>query len=139
MFKGLHFSKIDIGTGSIIISNASKLEYYDEIWSEYKKSADELGLYFPYDFGFAYSETKEDLKYHSKKYLVECENAEVTRCDYRYSMQILLENSFFSPMSLNYALKNRKELKEHIENYFNCKDEEFAEYISDKFLIIEKL
>lgn len=136
MFKGLHFSKIDIDADSIIISNASKLEHYDEIWFEYKKVADELGLYFPYEFGFAYLNTKEDLKYHSKKYFVECEIDKVTRCDYRYSMQILLENSFFSPMTVKYALKNKKDLKKHIENYFNCKDEKFAEYVSDNFIVI---
>ena len=76
-------------------------------------------------------------------YQVECNPEFVTKCDFRYSLQLLLEDSFFSPISLRYAMNNLDQLKEHAEKYFRPSFiDNNNELISDRFeiklLILEK-
>ena len=138
MFKGKHYSKNEILLESNIYSNAHKLIHYDYIHAIYKKVANELGLYFPYKFGFAYSLNKDDIGF-KHKYNIEANNNKVTKCDFRYSLQILLEDSFYSPLSLKYALKNPKHIENHAKMYFNCEDDNYSEYISDLFIVKNKI
>jgi len=140
MFKGHHYSKNEILLNSNIISDAYKLDHYDYVYSVYKKVADELGLYFPEKFGFAYSTNKE-LSGFKNKYIVSADKNKVTKCDFRFSLQILLENSFYSPISLEYALdkESKKSLENHARMYFNCEDDNYSEYISDSFIVKNKI
>ena len=138
MFKGVHLSDTLLNVGDIITSKQSIEVMFPVLYDNYKKIANELNIYYPINFGYAYSIDKSynaDLFNHT--YIVEAPIDCVTKGDYRFSIQLLAENSFFSPISLNYALKNPIKFSEHIKHYFDCIDSNYIEYISDAFEIIE--
>lgn len=145
-FKGFHYSDEDLEIGSTIISKIDSLtassknykKHYVTIWNVYKAVADKLGLYYPKNYGYAYPTEREVFKKHA--YLVTAPVHRVTKCDYRYSIQLMFEDSFFSPMGLKYALnpENYNALVKHAYHYFTP-EKHHIECISDAFTIVKKL
>lgn len=132
---GYHLSKHDIKIGEFITSNTHVNNYFNELYQIYKDVATRNNLYFPSRYGYAYPFDKNIEGY--KKYLVRAEKKCVTYCDYNHSLQLLLENSFFSPISLHYALESREAALNNAEQYFNFNNAN--EIISDKFQVIKIL
>lgn len=127
-FTGYHYSSKKLKIGDIITSNNNKdggtnfygkwgLKVYNKIWKAYKRVANQLNLYFPFTYGFAYG---EKLKHNRSGYMyvVKAPSNRVTKCNYDHSMLLILENSFFTPISLPYALKHRNAL---IKNAFELR------------------
>src|ERR1044071_6145488 len=102
IFEGIHFSKDNqIPIGANIISTMHQENAFDQLWKYYKKYADENGIYFPDRFGFAYH--KDLVNSKRGRFCYELEPLDfkfVTKADYRYSLQIIAEESFFAPVSV---------------------------------------
>lgn len=141
-FTGYHYSRQKLKVGDTITSMTHPISdkygpnVYNKIWTAYKTVANELGLYFPNTYGYAYGEEKKHI-INGYMYVVQAPSVKVTKCNYDYSMQLILENSFFSPMNLMYALKNRDALLKAAFDYFSPSDTKHIEYISDCFKIVE--
>lgn len=56
MIQGVHAigNGVTLKPGDIIKSNDSTYRYYDVLWPIYKEVADDLGLFFPETYGYAY-------------------------------------------------------------------------------------
>lgn len=152
IFEGFHYSKKDLKIGDTITSDLGNknVEHYDYLWQAYSDVANGLGLYFPKRYGYAYDVQKSSqfpatvksydgsLKERYHEYVVTVDSKYVTRCDYRFSILLILDNGMLTPISLNYAMKHRNALLKHAFEYFSPTREEYVELISDKFVISQK-
>lgn len=135
-----------IPTGSTITSeqsSGSSKPYYDIVWPIYKKVADELGKYFPTEFGYAYPAKRSHMEHDPL--VVEAPDDCVTAGNFSHSVYVTIDicgNGGMNDKSLplQQRLENRKRLIEaQAREYFDVKDPsdpERVELISDRWTVV---
>jgi hypothetical protein len=83
--KGVHYSGDKIEVGQVIRSHQSMGLTYQFVWERYKLVADQHGIFFPKEFGYAYP-IDHDKRKIDYVYLVEAPDDRVTRGNYEYSV-----------------------------------------------------
>jgi hypothetical protein len=104
---GIHYSPRTLLTGECLRSTQSKAQSFDIVWPVYKAVADELGLYFPKEYGYAYPIDKTDLERFGRfsEHFVFAPDAQVTRGNYHYSVYVTMSSYISADRAL--SLKDR--------------------------------
>lgn len=142
--KAVHYSKNPIETGAIITSIANSYGTYQYTWGVYKKVADELGIYFPENYGYAYPDARPEFERYSE-YKVEAPDEFVSRCSLACSVMVAMD--IFSPSAIRRSNPQIKSLEERdairakaiskiARQYFTPTNKCRIELISDKWVVI---
>lgn len=130
--KGIHYSDKVLDKGTTITSKVHENDNFEHFHALYAKVAKQLGLYFPNTYGYAYP--IGIIRKHKHFKIVEAPNNKITKCDFRFSLTLLLEDNFYTPLALSRALADDSLVIENAKKYFNQKvEKEHTEYISDSF------
>lgn len=144
MIAGKHYSTKGIPTGSTIISLQTQAQSYKLVWSLYKQVADELGIYFPDAFGYAYTTDvgRPQFKHPTwKEYDVLTDQERVTYGNLEYSvfatMAYLRDLTDRGIVDLAERLADRaKNVKLNAHRYFTLLDDPSqVEMISDNWIV----
>jgi hypothetical protein len=137
----IHYSAHPLEIGSRIFSAQTKALSYDIVWPIYKAVADELGLYFPKEYGYAYPIDKTDLdrfKRFSEHFVVAPDN-QVTRGNFHYSLFVTMSSYMSADRSLPLAdrLLAREQLtRKRAYTYFTeISSVNACELISDAWVV----
>jgi hypothetical protein len=136
MIRAYHYTSQDLPIGSKILSNQQDSRTYSLVHKIYR----EVNPSLPETYGYAYPVQKETS--HKHCYLVEVEESQVIKGDYRHSLYVSMESQCRTDNSL--PLKERlakrdENLRNEALKYFDPQNEETVELISDSFVIVEKL
>lgn len=144
MINGKHYSTKVIPSGSCITSLQSQAQSYKLVWGLYKQVADELGIYFPAVFGYAYTSNvgRPQFKHptwHEYDVLALPEKVTYGHLDYSLfaAMAYLGSLTDRSIVVLADRLVDReRQVKENALRYFTLLDDpEKIEMISDSWVI----
>jgi hypothetical protein len=104
---GIHYSPCKLEPGELIRSSQNKAQSFDIVWPIYKAVADDLGLYFPKEFGYAYPIDKTDLERFERfpEHFVFAPDTQVTRGNYHFSVYVTMSSYISADRSL--SLKER--------------------------------
>jgi len=142
--QAIHYSSKEIQPGSIITSAQSPSPTFNIVWPIYKQVADELGLYFPKAYGYAY--VNRSLRSFEHKYIVEAPIEYVTYGDYDHSLFVVMDRCNelvpgYRKLPLEERLRQRAiKIREESFAYFNFTniDPDHIEAISDRWIVLPK-
>jgi hypothetical protein len=140
---GIHYAPHSLEIGTRIVSAQAKALSYDIVWSIYKAVADELGLYFPVQYGYAYPIDKTDLDRFNRfsEHFVFAPDNQVTRGNYHYSVYVTMDSYMKTDRSLPLSerLAAREQLtRERAYIYFTeISSVNVCELISDAWMVID--
>jgi|SRR5476651_254297 len=138
---GIHYAPYPIETGNRIISRQGKALSYDIVWPIYKAVADELGLYFPKEYGYAYPLDKTDLDRFKRfsEHIVLAPDYQVTVGNLHYSLFVTMSSYMSSDRSLPLAdrlIARQQLIRERAITYFTeTTDVNTCEMISDAWVV----
>jgi hypothetical protein len=138
---GYHYSSEPIPLGDIITSDQHKAQTFSIVWEVYKEVADELGLYFPKEYGYAYQENQN--RSFRFKYTVDADSRFVTRGHTQHSVYFTMAHlSHFMdrriPSLAERLVNRRKLLKTQARHYFlSLHEPENIEMISDQWCVVQ--
>jgi hypothetical protein len=138
---GYHYSREILKVGDTLISHQTNAKTYKLVWQLYKEIADELGVYYPDAFGYAYPMKKTG--FTQKLYIVNAPIDYVTRGNFDYSTYVTMANlsNFMDRSITNFdeRLENRNQLIiQQAKTYFtSITDINRVELISDQWRVVK--
>ena len=134
-----HYSDNRLKIGDRIYSHQSTGKTFNLVWSLYKIIADELGIYFPKDYGYAYPSNHLENVTSLNLYTVSAPSNSVTSGNYNYSLYVTmaalgqLTDKTIKDMDRRILTRNRV-IKERAKLYFLAKEN--IELISDLWIVV---
>ncbi len=133
-----HYSSNEIVGGSVIRSDQTKERLYRHVHAIYKGVADDLGKYFPDEYGYAYPIWTPRKKF-PYVYQVTAEASYVTAGNFNHSLYVAIARvSEFTDkrLPLNQRVANRDGMiRQLAELYFAPGPVEYRELISDRWIV----
>lgn len=140
---GFHYSTRQIDTGDLIASRQGHATSYKHVWTLYKRVADELGLYFPEEYAYAYPLDKTDLARFSSfsEHIVVAPDHKVTRGNFHFGVYVTMDSYLGAPRDLPLAerlIERDRRIVERAYTYFTeVNSTNAVELISDEWKVIE--
>lgn len=141
--NGVHYShSVLLALGKIITSEQTQQQTYKLVWDQFKTVADELGVYFPNEFGYAYPKLAEPGRFtECATMLVEAPDDKVTRGNIDYSVyhvMAYLGQITNRKLPLAERLEQRAAaIRDRARKYFTeLDDESKIEMISDQWAVV---
>jgi hypothetical protein len=140
---GYHYSPLTLETGRTVISRQGRAASYKHVWALYKRVADELGLYFPEEYAYAYPLDKTDLaRFESfSEHIVYAPDSNVTLGNFHYGVYVTMDSYLGAPRDLPLSerlVERDRRIVERAYTYFTeITNTNAIELISDKWTVID--
>jgi CO dehydrogenase maturation factor len=125
-------------THLLLVTDASKKGC--QVVQTIKKVADELGKYYPENFGYAYPEKREHFGSSYRCYVVTADENKVTKGNFNFSIYAMMARGFGSFKGISSLEERKLSIDTWIEasarTYFAAEGKDI-EYISDCFEVIQ--
>jgi hypothetical protein len=140
---GYHFSPLQLETGTLVTSYQGRAASYKHVWTLYKRVADDLGLYFPKQYAYAYPIDKADLARFSRfpEHIVYAPDHKVTRGNYHYGVYVTMDSFMGAPRELplaeRLAERDRRIVQRAYTYFTEVNSTDACELISDAWRVID--